>query len=70
MAHIGPDGSLTIKAPAELANRDVHVRVEEVSAEARLAWKEFLRKTSGSIPDFPEIERVGPEGFREVEPLD
>jgi hypothetical protein len=70
MAHVGPDGTLNIKAP-ELANRNVHVRVEEVErTEARTSWKEFLRKTSGSIPDFPDIERAGPEGFRPMEPLD
>jgi len=29
----------------------------------REAWEEFIHQTAGSIPDFPDNERPGPDSF-------
>jgi hypothetical protein len=58
--------------PPDFANSEVRVTVESspadrngvparpVSAEE---WREFVKRTAGSIPDFPEVERPGPDSY-------
>jgi len=75
--HVGPDGKVHISVPPELTNRDVHITVEPASNGAtyppgtrppartmtRDEWREFLDKTAGSNPDFPDVPRPGPDAF-------
>lgn len=75
IAHIGPDGILTVKAPADLADRDVRVQIDAPvasnghhpsSIEER---NKALEALAGSIDD-PTFERPPQGTFEDVEPLD
>ena len=71
IAHVGPDGTLTVRAPADLAGRDVRVRLEEAPAAdgerprtsgggAASGWS--ASPPSGPIP--PAIPTMTPEEWR------
>jgi hypothetical protein len=61
-SHVGPNGDLVVKLPPDFSNSDVDVRVEPHAngatprAMTREQWQEFVRRTGGSIPDFPDME--------------
>ncbi len=69
------DAKLTLRLPEELANAEVRVRVETTSngstpkpeSDGRpcteAEWLAFIEETRGSIPDFPDVERPGPDDY-------
>ena len=63
-----PGASLTLDLPVELQRSRVEVIVLPVSKEESLSatqdsWQDFVRKTMGSIPDFPDR---APQGEYEI----
>jgi hypothetical protein len=63
--------------PSDYFNADVDIRIGASNANgsapapmSREEWQEFVKRTAGSIPDFPDVERAGPEGFERRESLD
>lgn len=75
-SRVTPDAKLHVAVPAELANTDVRVTVEPVngktSGRAPMTgeeWREFVRATAGSIPDFPDVPRPGPDDYERRESL-
>jgi hypothetical protein len=75
IAHVGPDGILTVRAPADLADRDVRVHVEAApspnghhprTTEERTKALEHL---AGAIDD-PTFQRPPQGPLEDVEPLD
>lgn len=67
-SRVGKDGKLHLSVPPSLAGQDVHVIVERAeptnahasAARPRMtpeAWREFIRSTAGSMPEFPDVER-------------
>jgi hypothetical protein len=72
-SQIGPDGKLLVVLPPELANTLVHVTVEATNRsngvpataapKTREEWRKFIEATAGSMPDFPDIERPGPDSY-------
>lgn len=69
----GPDGKLHLTLPAELANIDLHITVEpakpsngEAAPRKRKTqeeWRDFIMRFAGSMPDFPDIDRPGPDDY-------
>ena len=74
-SRVGPDGTLTVALPPSMANAEVHVIVSPVaplngtaalSAREPMSdedWRRFVQSTAGSMPDFPDIERPGPDSY-------
>jgi hypothetical protein len=72
-SRVGPDGKLLVVLPAEFANADVHVIVNPANGTNGVAaprppktkeeWRKFAEETAGSIPDFPDIDRPGPDSY-------
>lgn len=63
-----PGAILTLDLPEELQRSRVEIIVlpvstEEWPAEPRESWQDFVRKTMGSIPDFPDR---APQGEYEI----
>jgi hypothetical protein len=78
-SRVASDGTLRVKLPAELADAEVRVTVEATSngvpptpltddrPRTREEWRAFIRETRGSIPDFPDVERPGPDDYERRE---
>jgi len=68
-ARTGRDSKLIIFVRADMADCDVRILVEQqlppaVNGDATAngkheSWREFLDRTYGSIPDFPDVMRPG-----------
>jgi hypothetical protein len=69
-AHVGSDGMLNLRLPAEFVDSEVKIRVSRASQtpvkrtadiedpeERRRVWQEFVERTAGSIQD-PTFERA------------
>ncbi|CAG0991552.1 hypothetical protein PHYC_02326 [Phycisphaerales bacterium] len=72
-ARVGEDGKLEVVLPSELAGSEVRLVIERVSARVRRSkeqWREFVRSVAGSIPDFPDVVRPGPDSFEHRESID
>jgi hypothetical protein len=80
-SHVGPDGKLNVLLPPELANTDVRIRVEPAGGVAsRFAterpgrpmtdeeWRRLITETAGSMPNFPDVERPGPDAYDKRDP--
>jgi hypothetical protein len=75
-SRVGPDGKLLVALPLELANTDVHITVEPANRtngtptppkeKPKEEWRDFIMRFAGSMPDFPDIERPGPEDYDDV----
>ncbi len=76
-SRVSPDGKLTLDLPEALADQDVDVTVETKrttngaahangKALSREQWSDLIRKMTGQTPDFPDIERAGPEAYDEA----
>lgn len=73
---VGTDGELRIPVPPTLRGRDVEYTLDvqpampartngagprkELSQEE---WRQLVNETAGSMPDFPDIERPGPDTY-------
>lgn len=79
-SHIGPDGKLVLSVPREYANLDVRVLVEPTTDRngtlpagtrmpdrtfTRDEWRLRLKQSAGSLPEFPDVERPGPNTFED-----
>jgi hypothetical protein len=72
-SRVASDGTLRLKLPPEMADAEVRITVEPASNGAVPApdarprtteeWREFIRATRGSIPDFPDVDRPGPGDY-------
>jgi hypothetical protein len=74
-SRVGPDGKLTVALPSSMANTDVHVTVGPAAPTNGSAtphsrkpmsqdeWRRFIQSTAGTMPDFPDIDRPGPESY-------
>jgi hypothetical protein len=63
--HVEADGTIRLRVP-ELAGRDVTVSVEPLAPKMTQAeWAAFIDRMAGAFPDFPDIERPGPETYRQ-----
>jgi hypothetical protein len=73
-SRVGPDGKLTVSLPPSMANADVHVIVERAEPspghQDQDQWRAFLDRFAGSMPDFPDVERPGPESYEARDSLD
>jgi hypothetical protein len=85
-SRVGPDGKLTVSLPPSMANAEVLVSVQPIGpANGHSAppttpapdkpmtqeeWRAFIDRFAGSMPDFPDVERPGPDSYEQREPLD
>jgi hypothetical protein len=68
---VGPDGTLVVGLPIEFADTDVRVSItEERRPMTPEEWRDFLDQTAGSIPDFPDVDRLGRDSYEKREPID
>ncbi len=71
-AHIGQDGTVFFTAPPDFLNSDVQITLEKQGLPTKvqeMSWEDFLKTFAGSVPDFPDVERSGPDSFEEREEL-
>jgi hypothetical protein len=76
--HVGNDGELRIPLPPALSDRDVDYTLtvhpttqlpngglptDYSRQTSREEWRRAIQETAGSIPDFPDIERPGPDSY-------
>jgi len=79
-SRVGADGKLHLSVPGEFANKEVRVTVEPtattngvlppgtrpaVGSMTPAEWRDFVERTAGSIPDFPDVERPGPDSYED-----
>ena len=85
-AHVGGDGKLHIPLPPTMRGKDVKYTLDvqpsdapqtngaptadadQVVAQAR--WRAHINRFAGSMPDFPDVERPGPDSYEQRESLD
>jgi hypothetical protein len=75
---IGPDGTFSVRLP-ELAGRDVEYTLDIADSRNGTSngsgphttpsedWRKFIRETAGSMLDFPDVERPGPDSYERRE---
>lgn len=71
-ARVEPDGQVHLRVPAALANSEVIVVVlsgpaGSASLSTEQGWREAVRRTAGTIPDFPDVQRPGPDAYERRE---